>query len=110
MTNLSAILGPMDTSERIVGVADMVAARERIAGRVHRTPMLSSTAAAGLVREVHGLEIADHRLYVKAEHLQKTGSFKPRGLTNRVLALDASQRQRGIITVSAGNAAQAYAP
>ena len=71
--------------------------------------MLSSAAAATLVRDVHGIELADDCLYLKAEHLQKTGSFKPRGLTNRVLALDEAQRRGGIITVSAGNAAQAYA-
>jgi threonine dehydratase len=99
----------VDTSERIVGLAEMRAARERIAGRVHRTPMLSSRAAATLSRDLHGVELADDRLYLKGEHLQKTGSFKPRGLTNRVLALDAGQRERGIITVSAGNAAQGYA-
>jgi threonine dehydratase len=99
----------MDTSERIVGLAEMRAARERIAGRVHRTPMLSSTAAATMVHGAHGTQLADGRLYLKAEHLQKTGSFKPRGLTNRVLALDDAQRRAGIITVSAGNAAQAYA-
>jgi threonine dehydratase len=100
---------PMDTTERTVGLDEMRAARERIGGRVHRTPMLSSAAAAALVRDAHGLELADNRLYLKAEHLQKTGSFKARGLTNRVLTLEVEQRRRGIITVSAGNAAQAYA-
>jgi threonine dehydratase len=99
----------MDTSARIVGLPEMRAARERIAGRVHRTPMLSSAASASVVRDAHAIELADGHLYLKAEHLQKTGSFKPRGLTNRVLALDAAQRSGGIITVSAGNAAQAYA-
>jgi threonine dehydratase len=99
----------MDTSARIVGIPEMRAARERIAASVHRTPMLSSTAAATIVRDAHGIELADGRLHLKAEHLQKTGSFKPRGLTNRVLALDGEQRRAGIVTVSAGNAAQAYA-
>ena len=99
----------MDTSERIVGLSELHSARERIAGRVHRTPMLSSAAAAAIVRDAHGIELADQRLYMKAEHLQKTGSFKPRGMTNRVLALDEAQRHGGIVTVSAGNAAQAYA-
>jgi len=99
----------MDTSERIVGLSELRSARERIAGRVHRTPMLSSAAAATVVREADGIELADQRLYIKAEHLQKTGSFKPRGMTNRVLALDEAQRRGGIVTVSAGNAAQAYA-
>ena len=71
--------------------------------------MLSSAAAATAVRDAHGIELADERLYIKGEHLQKTGSFKPRGMTNRVLALDEAQRRAGIVTVSAGNAAQAYA-
>jgi threonine dehydratase len=53
--------------------------------------------------------LRDDRLYLKAEHLQKTGSFKARGMTNRIATLDADQRRRGAITVSAGNAAQAYA-
>jgi threonine dehydratase len=99
----------VDTSERIVGLSELRSARERISGRVHRTPMLSSAAAAAIVRDAHGIELADQRLYIKAEHLQKTGSFKPRGMTNRVLALDEAQRRAGIVTVSAGNAAQAYA-
>jgi threonine dehydratase len=99
----------MDTSERIVGLSELRSARERIFGRVHRTPMLSSAAAAAIVRDAHGIDLADQRLYVKSEHLQKTGSFKPRGMTNRVLALDEAQRRGGIVTVSAGNAAQAYA-
>jgi threonine dehydratase len=99
----------METSTRIVPLTEMRAATDRIAGRVHRTPMLSSLAAGTIVRELHGIDLADGRLYLKAEHLQKTGSFKARGLTNRVLALDDDQRRRGVITVSAGNAAQAYA-
>jgi threonine dehydratase len=99
----------METSERIVGLAEMRAARERIAGRLHRTPMLSSAAVASLVRGAHGVELAEARLYVKAEHLQKTGSFKPRGLTNRVMTLDSDVQRRGVITLSAGNAGQAYA-
>jgi len=48
-------------------------------------------------------------LFLKAEHLQKTGSFKARGMTARVAALSPDERARGIITVSAGNAAQGYA-
>ena len=85
------------------------AAREVIAGRVHRTPILSSRAAAGVVERATGTRIADGTLYLKAEHLQKTGSFKPRGMTAKVAALTDDERRRGIITVSAGNAAQGYA-
>jgi threonine dehydratase len=48
-------------------------------------------------------------LLLKCENLQKTGSFKSRGALNKVLALDASARARGVVTVSAGNHAQALA-
>ncbi|MBI2776545.1 MAG: pyridoxal-phosphate dependent enzyme [Chloroflexi bacterium] len=90
-------------------LADVLAAREVIAGRVHRTPLLSSMAAAVAVELSTGVRVADGRLYLKAEHLQKTGSFKSRGMTARVAVLSAAERERGIITVSAGNAAQGYA-
>ncbi len=99
----------METTERTVGLAEIAAARARIGDRVHRTPMLSSTTAARLLRGAGGPALADGRLYVKAEHLQVTGSFKPRGLTNRILTLTEDQRRAGVITLSAGNAGQAYA-
>jgi threonine dehydratase len=93
----------------LVTLAQVDAAREVIVGRVHRTPLLSSAAAAAQVTRATGVRLAGERLYLKAEHLQKTGSFKPRGMTARVAALTAEERTRGIITVSAGNAAQGYA-
>jgi threonine dehydratase len=92
-----------------IDLAAIEAAREVIAGRVHRTPILSSKAAADVVERVTGARLADGTLYLKAEHLQKTGSFKSRGMTNKVATLTADERRRGIITVSAGNAAQGYA-
>jgi threonine dehydratase len=95
--------------ERIVSLAQIEAARGRIAGAVHRTPMLSSATAAGVVAAATGAAVADGRVYLKGEHLQKTGSFKPRGMTARVASLSAAERERGIITFSAGNAAQGYA-
>jgi threonine dehydratase len=95
--------------ERIVGLDEIRAARERLAGRVHRTPMLTSTTAARLTRVGSGVAMADDRLYVKAEHLQKTGSFKPRAAVSRLAALSPAERDRGAITTSAGNAGQAYA-
>jgi threonine dehydratase len=49
------------------------------------------------------------RLHLKCENLQKTGSFKPRGALNIVLGLPPERRERGLITVSAGNHAQAVA-
>ncbi|MDQ3127408.1 MAG: threonine/serine dehydratase [Chloroflexota bacterium] len=99
----------MTTADRLVGLDEILAARERIAGRVHRTPLLSNATAARFVAEAGGPHLAGGRLYVKAEHLQKTGSFKARGMTNRIMTLDAEQRSCGAITMSAGNAGQAYA-
>jgi threonine dehydratase len=99
----------MTGAERLVGLDDIEAARDRIAARVHRTPLLSSATAARFIAERGGPRLGDGRLYVKAEHLQKTGSFKARGMTNRIATLDAEQRERGAITMSAGNAGQAYA-
>jgi threonine dehydratase len=79
---------------------DVLAARETISGRVHRTPTLTS---ASLQREV-GVPV-----YLKAELFQRTGSFKPRGVLNKLASLSAEEKQRGVIGISAGNHAQALA-
>jgi threonine dehydratase len=71
-----------------------------LAGRIHRTPMLESSA----LDEQLGV-----RLTLKAELFQKTGSFKVRGLLYKTLKLTPEERERGVITVSAGNAAGALA-
>ncbi|HEY7736842.1 MAG TPA: threonine/serine dehydratase [Candidatus Limnocylindrales bacterium] len=94
--------------DHLVPIERIRAARDRLAGRVHRTPLLSSTTAARLVA-TSGIRLADDRLYLKAEHLQKTGSFKARATVSRLAALSADERERGVITTSAGNAGQAYA-
>ena len=96
-------------TEHLVSIAEIEAARERLLGRVHRTPIMSSTTAARWVRAAGGIQLGDDRLYLKPEHLQKTGSFKPRGMTNRIATLLDSAKARGVITLSAGNAGQAYA-
>jgi threonine dehydratase len=98
-----------EATDHIVPLAEIVLARERLVGRVHRTPLLGSTTAATWVSAACGIRLGDDTLYLKAEQLQKTGSFKPRGMTNRVATLDADERSRGVITLSAGNAGQAYA-
>ncbi|HEU4996307.1 MAG TPA: threonine/serine dehydratase [Gemmatimonadaceae bacterium] len=80
---------------------DIVAARERIRPHVHVTPLLRSTRlgdAAG------GID-----LWLKCESLQRTGSFKARGALNAVMQLSTGERERGVVTVSAGNHAQALA-
>ena len=98
-----------ELEDHIVPLSEIVAARDRIAGRVHRTTLLTSATAAAWIKSATGASVADDRLYLKPEHLQKTGSFKPRGMTNRIATLDESERSRGVITLSAGNAGQAYA-
>jgi threonine dehydratase len=92
-----------------VPIGDIRAAAERLSGLVHRTPVLTSTTAAAWTRAATGATMRDERLVLKAEHLQKTGSFKARGMSNRIATLTADARERGVITLSAGNAGQAYA-
>ena len=75
-------------------------ARAVIRGQVHRTPLLS-TASLGAR--------CGMRLHVKCENLQKTGSYKPRGGVNRIGQLDAAEKRRGVLVMSAGNLAQGVA-
>jgi threonine dehydratase len=96
-------------AERHVSMERIRAARARIEGRVHRTPMLSSATAARIAEAATGSGLRDGRLFVKAEHLQKTGSFKPRAALSKLTSLRREEREAGVITLSAGNAAQAYA-
>jgi threonine dehydratase len=93
----------------LVSMAEIEAARERLVGRVHRTPTMTSATAATWVTAATGVRLGDDRLYLKPEQLQKTGSFKPRGMTNRIATLPDAAKARGVITLSAGNAGQAYA-
>jgi threonine dehydratase len=93
----------MDSSVEATGQVtrgDVLAARDTIAGRVHRTPTLTS---ASLAREL-GVPV-----YVKAELFQRTGSFKPRGVLNKLASLSVDEKARGVIGISAGNHAQALA-
>jgi threonine dehydratase len=75
-------------------------ARDAIAGRLLRTPIFRSTTLG---------ELAGARVFLKAELFQKTGSFKPRGVLTNLAALTEEQRARGVISISAGNHAQALA-
>lgn len=79
---------------------DVYAARARIAPIARRTPLVSSQALS----ELTGSEVT-----LKLECLQETGSFKPRGATNKLLSLDSGAQQRGVITVSSGNHGRALA-
>jgi threonine dehydratase len=75
---------------------DVARAAATIRGTTHRTPTFSSRS------------LGPGR-HLKAELFQRTGSFKARGALNRVRALSAEERERGVISVSAGNHAQALA-
>jgi threonine dehydratase len=76
--------------------ADVLAAAERLEGRVHRTPTFSSATLG-------------ERVWLKAELFQKTGSFKVRGVLNKLASLAPEQKTHGVIGISAGNHAQALA-
>jgi threonine dehydratase len=82
------------------GRDDVLAAREAIAGRLHRTPMFSSATLSKRV----GAPV-----HLKAELFQRTGSFKPRGVLTKLASLSAEEKRRGVIGISAGNHAQALA-
>jgi threonine dehydratase len=77
-----------------ITVEDVERARDVLAGRIHRTPTFGSAALGASL---------------KAELFQKTGSFKVRGALNKIASLSPEERERGVITVSAGNAGQAVA-
>src|SRR3982751_1158233 len=89
---------PMIEPIRPIALADIEAARERIAGTVLRTPLVRLDLGAG------GPDIR-----LKLENLQPTNAYKIRGATNAVAKLSDEQRARGVWTISAGNAGQGVA-
>jgi threonine dehydratase len=80
----------------VLNLDDVRSARETIGGDLHRTPVFSSATLGP-------------RVLLKAELFQRTGSFKPRGVLNKLRSLTAEERARGVIAASAGNHAQALA-
>lgn len=94
--------------DRIVPLERFHEARRVLAGRIHATPILSS-ATAGRVLAARGIRVGYGRVYAKAEHLQLAGSFKIRGALNKMAGLSEAERVAGVITLSAGNHAQALA-
>ncbi len=81
----------------LISIEDVRAAAARVSAVAIRTPLLQPTA------------LGDGALWLKPESLQTTGSFKVRGAYNAVGSLDDAQRERGVITYSSGNHAQALA-
>jgi threonine dehydratase len=90
----------MATTGALITLDDVHRARERIGDRLHRTPLLSSATLSS-----H----ANADVHFKAELFQRTGSFKPRGVLNKLGTLSEEEKQRGVISISAGNHAQALA-
>jgi threonine dehydratase len=83
-----------------VTLADVRAARERIAAHVHRTPVLTS-------RQID--ERLGCHVFFKCENLQRVGAFKARGAFSRLTLLSPEARGRGVVAFSSGNHAQAVA-
>jgi threonine dehydratase len=81
-------------------IADIRAARARIAGIARETPVYSSETFS---------RIAGRDVWLKAENLQRTGAFKVRGAVNRLALLPESEREAGVVAASAGNHGQAVA-
>jgi threonine dehydratase len=84
----------------LVSHARVIAARDVIRDRLHYTPTMTSAYLSDRI----GVPV-----HLKLELFQKTGSFKPRGVLNRLANMTEAERQRGLITLSAGNHAQAVA-
>jgi len=78
----------------------LLEAVQRVHGYIHKTPVLSSVS----INEILGLHV-----YFKCENFQKMGAFKMRGATNAILSLSDVERDRGVVTHSSGNFAQAVA-
>ncbi|MBD1912182.1 MULTISPECIES: threo-3-hydroxy-L-aspartate ammonia-lyase [unclassified Leptolyngbya] len=89
-----------DAAELPVSFADVAAAAERLSGVAHKTPVMTSRT----VNERTRCEV-----FFKCENFQRTGSFKFRGAYNAIAQLTPEQRQRGVLTFSSGNHAQAIA-
>ncbi len=90
----------MPDDQGLITLPDILAARDVIRDRIHQTPLVHSS----YLSKQTGLQ-----LYFKLELFQKTGSFKPRGVLNRLHHLTPEEARKGVITLSAGNHAQAVA-
>ncbi len=84
----------------LLSLADIEAARERIAGGIYVSPCVESIPLS---------QLTGAHVYCKLDYLQRTGSFKERGARNALLLLTDEQRKRGVIAASAGNHAQGVA-
>ncbi len=91
---------PTATAALAANVPDVERAAERLHDWAITTPLLRSAELD---------ELTGGRVYLKAENLQRSGSFKFRGACNRILALSSAERSRGVVAYSSGNHALAVA-
>ncbi len=89
-----------DLSLRLPTAADVDEAAKRLAGVAVRTPLISSPALDA---------VTGGRVFLKAETLQRTGSFKFRGAYNKLSSLGSDRRRCGVVAFSSGNHAQGVA-
>ncbi|MER8733108.1 hydroxyectoine utilization dehydratase EutB [Mesorhizobium sp. M1227] len=87
------------TTSRI-SLSEIHAARERIAGKVERTPTVPSRSLS---------QHLDAPVYLKLEHRQTTGAFKLRGASNAIASLTEEEKARGVVAASTGNHGRALA-
>jgi threo-3-hydroxy-L-aspartate ammonia-lyase len=80
--------------------ADVEAAAKRLSGIAHQTPVLTSKTVN---------QLTNSQVFFKCENFQRTGSFKFRGAYNALAQLADEQKQKGVLTFSSGNHAQAIA-
>ena len=81
-------------------IADVEAARERLTGVARETPLYPTETFSRL---------SGRQVFLKAENLQRTGSFKIRGAYNTIATLGEAERRAGVVAASAGNHGQAVA-
>ena len=90
----------MADADQPLTLADVEAARARIAGGIYESPCVESIPLS---------QLTGAHVFCKLDYLQRTGSFKERGARNALLRLDAEARRRGVVAASAGNHAQGVA-
>jgi len=90
----------MSLNDTMIGLADVLAARERIGNAVYKSPCARSEMLS---------RITGQSVFLKLENLQMTGSFKERGALNKIATLTAAEAAKGVVAASAGNHAQGVA-
>jgi threonine dehydratase len=88
------------SSGKSLSLADVLTARERLAGSIYYSPCANSRTLSRMTGQ---------DVYLKLENLQMTGSFKERGALNKIATLTGEQAARGVVAASAGNHAQGVA-